>query len=120
MAKILVIDDEKAIRRSITEILEFENHQIDEAEDGLIGFDKAIKNNYDVILCDIKMPKLDGEELLLKLLKENINSSIIMMSGHGTIDTARNLASVRCIMCETVCHYCLSGSSRNHLRSQTD
>ncbi|MCA0430505.1 MAG: sigma-54 dependent transcriptional regulator [Bacteroidetes bacterium] len=88
MAKILVIDDEKAIRRSITEILEFENHQIDEAEDGLIGFDKAIKNNYDVILCDIKMPKLDGEELLLKLLKENINSSIIMMSGHGTIDTA--------------------------------
>ena len=88
MAKILVIDDEKAIRRSITEILEFENNQIDEAEDGLIGFDKAIKNNYDVILCDIKMPKLDGEELLLKLLKENINSSIIMMSGHGTIDTA--------------------------------
>lgn len=88
MAKILVIDDEKAIRRSITEILEFENHLIDEAEDGLIGFDKAIKNNYDVILCDIKMPKLDGEELLSKLLKENINSSIIMMSGHGTIDTA--------------------------------
>jgi two-component system nitrogen regulation response regulator NtrX len=88
MAKILVIDDEKAIRRSITEILEFEKHQIDEAEDGLIGFEKAIKNNYDVILCDIKMPKLDGEELLSKLLKENINSSIIMMSGHGTIDTA--------------------------------
>ncbi len=88
MAKILVIDDEKAIRRSITEILEFENHQIDEAEDGLIGYEKAIKNNYDIILCDIKMPKIDGEELLSKLLILNINSSIIMMSGHGTIDTA--------------------------------
>lgn len=88
MAKILVIDDEKAIRRTITDILEFEKHQIDEAEDGLIGLEKAIKNNYDVILCDIKMPKLDGEELLNKLLEQNINSSIIMMSGHGTIDTA--------------------------------
>lgn len=88
MAKILIIDDEKAIRRTITDILEFEKHQIDEAEDGLVGFEKATKNAYDVILCDIKMPKLDGEELLNKLLEQNINSSIIMMSGHGTIDTA--------------------------------
>ncbi len=88
MAKILIIDDEKAIRRTITDILEFEKHQIDEAEDGLVGFEKASKNAYDVILCDIKMPKLDGEELLNKLLEQNISSSIIMMSGHGTIDTA--------------------------------
>jgi len=90
MAKILIIDDEKAIRRTITDILEFEKHQIDEAEDGLVGFEKAIKNAYDVILCDIKMPKLDGEELLNKLLEQDISSSIIMMSGHGTIDTAVN------------------------------
>ncbi len=88
MAKILVIDDEKAIRRSIKEILEFEKHVVEEAEDGLVGQTLALKNNYDIILCDIKMPKLDGEELLNKLLEAGINSSIIMMSGHGNIDTA--------------------------------
>ena len=69
MAKILVIDDEKAIRRSIKEILEFEKHSIDEAEDGLTALDMALKNNYDIILSDIKMPKLDGIELLQKLIE---------------------------------------------------
>jgi two-component system, NtrC family, nitrogen regulation response regulator NtrX len=88
MAKILVIDDEKAIRRSIKEILEFEKHTIDEAEDGQNGLDLALKNNYDIILSDIKMPKLDGTELLQKLVEHGIASSIIMMSGHGTIETA--------------------------------
>lgn len=88
MAKILVIDDEKAIRRSIKEILEFEKHQVDEAEDGQSGLDMALKNNYDVILSDIKMPKLDGTELLQKLNEQGIGSAIIMMSGHGTIETA--------------------------------
>ncbi len=90
MAKILVIDDEKAIRRSIKEILEFEKHSIDEAEDGITALNLALKNNYDIILSDIKMPKLDGEELLNKLIENNINSAIIMMSGHGTIETAVN------------------------------
>ncbi|MBS1650752.1 MAG: sigma-54-dependent Fis family transcriptional regulator [Bacteroidetes bacterium] len=88
MAKILVTDDEKAIRRSIKEILEFEKHQIDEAEDGVMALNMASANNYDVILCDIKMPKLDGEELLSKLIETNNPAAIIMMSGHGTIDTA--------------------------------
>ncbi|MBA2613046.1 MAG: sigma-54-dependent Fis family transcriptional regulator [Bacteroidetes bacterium] len=88
MAKILVIDDEKAIRRSIKEILEFEKHSIDEAEDGHMALEMALKNNYDIILSDIKMPKLDGIELLQKLVEQKVNSSIIMMSGHGTIETA--------------------------------
>jgi len=88
MAKILVIDDEKAIRRSIKEILEFEKHIIDEAEDGQMALEMALKNNYDIILSDIKMPKLDGIELLQKLIESKTNSAIIMMSGHGTIETA--------------------------------
>lgn len=88
MANILVIDDEKSIRRSLKEILEFENHTVDEAEDGAIGYNMAIKNNYDVILSDIKMPKLDGLELLQKLNESSVLSSVIMMSGHGSIETA--------------------------------
>jgi two-component system nitrogen regulation response regulator NtrX len=88
MAKILVIDDEKAIRRSIKEILEFEKHQVEEAEDGQMGLNMALKNNYEVVLSDIKMPKLDGTELLQKLKEAGIESAIIMMSGHGTIETA--------------------------------
>jgi DNA-binding NtrC family response regulator len=88
MAKILIIDDEKAIRRSIREILEFEKHQIEEAEDGQTALTMALKNNYDIVLSDIKMPKLDGLELLQKLTEAGVSSSIIMMSGHGTIETA--------------------------------
>jgi two-component system, NtrC family, nitrogen regulation response regulator NtrX len=88
MAKILVIDDEKAIRRSIREILEFEKHQVEEAEEGQMGLNMALKNNYDVVLSDIKMPKLDGIELLQKLMDSNVSSAVIMMSGHGTIETA--------------------------------
>lgn len=88
MAKILVIDDEKAIRRSIKEILEFEKHQVEEAEDGQMGLNMALKYQYEVILSDIKMPKLDGLELLQKLTEHGSSSAIIMMSGHGTIETA--------------------------------
>ena len=88
MANILVIDDENSIRRSLKEILEFENHSVDEAEDGEAGYNMALKNNYDVILSDIKMPKLDGLELLQKLNESAVLSSIIMMSGHGSIETA--------------------------------
>jgi two-component system nitrogen regulation response regulator NtrX len=88
MSKILIIDDEKAIRRSIKEILEFEKYSVDEAEDGQQGFDMALKGAYDIILSDIKMPKLDGIELLSKLIKNDVNSEIIIMSGHGNIETA--------------------------------
>jgi two-component system nitrogen regulation response regulator NtrX len=88
MPKILIIDDEKAIRRTIKEILEFEKYNVDEAEDGQQGLDMALKGNYDVILSDIKMPKLDGTELLNKLMTHGTESSLIMMSGHGNIETA--------------------------------
>lgn len=88
MTKVLVIDDEKAIRRSIKEILEFEKYEVEEAEDGIQGLSMAQKNNYDVILSDIKMPKMDGLELQNKLNESNVSSALIIMSGHGTIDTA--------------------------------
>lgn len=88
MPKILIIDDEKAIRRTIREILEFEKYTVDEAEDGQQGLDMALKGHYDVILSDIKMPKLDGTELLAKLIAHGTESSLIMMSGHGNIETA--------------------------------
>lgn len=88
MPKILIIDDEKAIRRSIREILEFEKYEIEEAEDGMQGLDMALKNNYDIVLSDIKMPKLDGIELLQKLIDAGCESALIIMSGHGNIETA--------------------------------
>ncbi len=88
MAKILVVDDERAIRRSVREILEFEKHQVDEAEDGTGALTLALKNNYDVILSDIKMPGMDGTELLNKIKEAGSESTVIMMSGHGSIETA--------------------------------
>ena len=88
MAKILVIDDEKAIRNALRDILEHEKHTVDEAEDGSAGLEKAKKGGYDVILCDIKMPKMDGLEFLQKLMAHNDEVPVVMISGHGTIDTA--------------------------------
>lgn len=88
MGKILIIDDERSIRRALREILEFENYEVDEAEDGKEGFEKATSSHYDVIFCDIKMPKMDGMEVLDKLQKEKIEIPIIMISGHGNIETA--------------------------------
>jgi DNA-binding NtrC family response regulator len=88
MAKILVIDDERPIRSTLKEILEFEKYKVDTAEDGAEGFEKAIKGKFDLILCDIKMPKLDGIELLQKLQEINYESPIVMISGHGNIETA--------------------------------
>ncbi len=88
MPKILIIDDEKAIRRTIKEILEFEKYTVDEAEDGQQGLEMALKGHYDVVLSDIKMPKLDGNELLNKLMAHGTESSLIMMSGHGNIENA--------------------------------
>ena len=88
MAKILVVDDEKAIRNALRDILEHEKHTVDEAEDGAAGLEKAKKGGFDVVLCDIKMPKLDGLEFLQKLMAHNDEVPVIMISGHGTIDTA--------------------------------
>ncbi|MEX1193183.1 MAG: sigma-54 dependent transcriptional regulator [Brumimicrobium sp.] len=88
MGKILVIDDEKSIRRALKEILEFEDFEVDEAEDGKEGLDKAKNSFYDIIFCDIKMPKMDGMEVLEALQKEKVESPIIMISGHGNIETA--------------------------------
>ncbi|MHB8262103.1 MAG: sigma-54-dependent transcriptional regulator [Bacteroidia bacterium] len=88
MQKILLIDDEKSIRRSLREILEFEKYQVDEAEDGLIGLAKITSEQFDVVLCDVKMPKLDGLELLQKLSSIGSEVPLVMMSGHGNIETA--------------------------------
>jgi DNA-binding NtrC family response regulator len=88
MTKILIIDDERPIRSVLREILENEKYSVDDAENGKIGFELACKNKYDVILCDIKMPEMDGLEVLNKLQEKGVDSPIIMISGHGTIDTA--------------------------------
>lgn len=88
MPKVLIIDDEKSIRRSLREIMEFEKFTVDEAEDGQAGFTKITTEEYDLVLCDVKMPKLDGLELLSRLNKEAVDVPLIMMSGHGNIETA--------------------------------
>jgi two-component system, NtrC family, nitrogen regulation response regulator NtrX len=88
MAKILVIDDEKAIRRSLRDILEFEKHTVEEAEDGEAGFKLATSKEFDLIISDIKMPKLDGIEFLSKITEHGTSAALVMMSGHGTIETA--------------------------------
>lgn len=86
--KLLIIDDEKSIRNTLKEILEFEGHEVTLAADGAEGLAFATSNNYEVIFSDIKMPNMDGIELLDKLNEANVESSVIMISGHGSIDTA--------------------------------
>jgi two-component system nitrogen regulation response regulator NtrX len=88
MPKILIIDDEKPIRSTLKEILEYEKFQVDEAADGLAGLEMVKKEKYDVVLCDIKMPKMDGMEVLDNIMKLEDEPSVIMISGHGTIDVA--------------------------------
>ncbi|MBX7095481.1 MAG: sigma-54 dependent transcriptional regulator [Flavobacteriales bacterium] len=88
MAKILIIDDERPIRRALREILEYEKFEVDEAEDGPSGLEQARSGDYDVVLCDIKMPKMDGMEVLDTLQKEGVDSPVVMISGHGNIETA--------------------------------
>jgi len=88
MADILIIDDEKAIRKTLSEILSFEGYKIEEASDGEEGLKKFKEKTYDVVLCDIKMPKLDGIEFLQKAGENNSDIPIIMISGHGNIETA--------------------------------
>lgn len=88
MARILVIDDEKSIRNSLKEILEFEGYEVELSENGEEGF-KMIKNDdFDLVICDIKMPKMDGMELLTKVQNSEIPVKFIMISGHGNVDTA--------------------------------
>ncbi len=89
MAKILVIDDQQSIRKTLREILEYESFEVDEAEDGQKGLDLFNKETYDLVLSDIKMPKVDGIEFLEKvMLSSNPDVPVIMISGHGNIDTA--------------------------------
>jgi len=88
MPRILVIDDEKSIRNTLKEILVYEKYEVDLAQDGNEGLNFFEENEYDIVLCDIKMPKIDGLEMLERLFKLNAEVPVIMISGHGTVDTA--------------------------------
>lgn len=88
MATLLIIDDEKAIRKTLTEILSFEGYKIEEAPDGEEGLKKFKEKTFDAVLCDIKMPKVDGLEFLQKATESNPDVPIIIISGHGNIETA--------------------------------
>ena len=88
MAKILVIDDERSIRNTLSDILGLEGHKVEVAEDGEQGFRKASETKFDAVFCDIKMPKMDGMEVLAKLHDSFPELPIVMISGHGDIDTA--------------------------------
>jgi two-component system, NtrC family, nitrogen regulation response regulator NtrX len=88
MSKILIIDDEKSIRVTLREILEYEKYTVDEAKDGEEGLAMINKNDYDAVLCDIKMPKMDGLEVLEKALETGKEMQFIMVSAHGNIETA--------------------------------
>src|SRR4051794_33773191 len=88
MASILIIDDEKAIRKTLSEILSYEGYKIEEAADGEEGLKKFTSTTYDVVLCDIKMPKMDGIEFLEKARMINADVPIVVISGHGNIETA--------------------------------
>lgn len=88
MADILIIDDERAIRKTLSEILSFEGYKVEEASDGEEGLKKFKEKNYDLVLCDIKMPKLDGIEFLQRAGETNPDIPIVMISGHGNIETA--------------------------------
>ena len=88
MANILIIDDEQAIRKTLTEILRYEGYKIDEAANGEEGLKKFSDTAYDLVLCDVKMPKMDGIEFLEKSRAINSDVPIIVISGHGNIETA--------------------------------
>ncbi|HIA05110.1 MAG TPA: sigma-54-dependent Fis family transcriptional regulator [Flavobacteriales bacterium] len=88
MSKILVIDDEKSIRSSLREILEYEKYEVEEAADGMEGLKMIKAGDFDAVLCDIKMPKMDGTEVLDKIIADGEEFPVIMISGHGNIDTA--------------------------------
>jgi DNA-binding NtrC family response regulator len=88
MSKILVIDDERAIRNTLKDVLEYEKYEVDLAEDGPKGLEMLSSNSYDIVLCDIKMAKMDGIEVIGKITEMSGDLPVIMISGHGNIDTA--------------------------------
>jgi two-component system nitrogen regulation response regulator NtrX len=88
MAKILIIDDEKSIRATLREILEYEKYEVEEATDGQDGVEKITEKKFDIVLCDIKMPKLDGIEVLDRAIDIDPDLPFIMISAHGSIETA--------------------------------
>lgn len=88
MAKILIIDDEKAIRDALLDILEYEGYEVDEAKDGEEGLEMVLKSHYDVALCDIKMPKMDGLDVLLKAKEEGVITQFVMVSAFGNVENA--------------------------------
>lgn len=92
MSNILIIEDEAAIRRVLTKIISEENddYVVSEASDGLEGIEKIVKNDFDLVLCDIKMPKMDGVEVLERIKKLKPEIPFVMISGHGDLDTAVN------------------------------
>jgi DNA-binding NtrC family response regulator len=92
MSKILIIEDEAAIRRVLSKIISEENesYNVEQAEDGLLGIEMIMNNDYDLVLCDIKMPKMDGVEVLEKAKKIKQEIPFVMISGHGDLDTAIN------------------------------
>ncbi|MBP8947157.1 MAG: sigma-54-dependent Fis family transcriptional regulator, partial [Bacteroidales bacterium] len=87
MSRILIVDDEKSVRETLREMLEYEGYEVVEADSGLQALDLFSQQSFDVVLCDIKMPGMDGMELLEKIL-QSYDIPVIMISGHGTIDTA--------------------------------
>ncbi|MFM2135587.1 MAG: hypothetical protein RL021_987 [Bacteroidota bacterium] len=88
MPKVLIIDDEKAIRNALRDILQFEKFEVEEAADGMEGVKAAEAGSFDLVLCDIKMPRMDGMEVLARLQELQPDTPVVMISGHGTIDTA--------------------------------
>jgi two-component system nitrogen regulation response regulator NtrX len=88
MAHILVIDDEKSIRNTLKDVLEYEKHNVEVAENGPDGLAMLEKTEFDLVLCDIKMPQMDGLEVLEKIFTKTEDTQVIMISGHGNIDTA--------------------------------
>lgn len=88
MSKILVIDDEQAIRKTLKEILEYEKYEVEEAKSGIEGLDKIKEEQFDIVLCDIKMPQMDGIETLEKIMEFNPEIPVVMITGHGSVETA--------------------------------
>jgi DNA-binding NtrC family response regulator len=88
MTKVLIIDDEKPIRNALRDILEYEKMQVEDASTGTEGLQKLEKEKYELILCDIKMPGIDGIEVLEKIMEKGYGTPVVMISGHGTIETA--------------------------------
>lgn len=88
MPSILIIDDEPAIRKALREILEYESFEVKEAEDGAAALKIVEKENFDLIFCDVKMPRMDGIEVLTKMKEKGVESPVVIMTGHGNVETA--------------------------------